>query len=259
MNWIYSNLNERLTNLTLDFEVKFNPTKFEIQSFNEASNLIAISLKNKNLFLCLSGGLDSEYILKKFYDLNIHIKPIIVVYNGNEIERKYAFRTCKQRNIEPIVLECSDSLYLNIYKNEIVNKLNGQGINSVSTLLCSKWIKNKNAILLTGNDLLYEGEANKSVMLESDFYTDILYPELKIINFFFHTPEIAYSIFKKMDNIDVQEFKSKLYNLNWRPKIRPHYTTININVNRKHILPKHTFELGNKDYLISTMEKWNES
>ena len=72
--------------------------------FEPAAKLIA--QKYKNLYLLLSGGLDSEFVLSVFLHMGMDIKPVIMNLNTfdginyNYFESKYAYEYCKSKKHE---------------------------------------------------------------------------------------------------------------------------------------------------------------
>ena len=132
-NWIYSNLLERERNLNLDFKILFNPRPFKKLSFEEAiiDSLFKIANKSDNLFVSLSGGLDSEFIAKQLFELKIPFIPIIIcVDDANKIEREYAFHICRKLNIQPVILKISETDFIKEYVKNIFNRFGGNGYNA---------------------------------------------------------------------------------------------------------------------------------
>ena len=69
MNWIQHNLTQRLIDKSVDFKLELTPSKFKIMDFHDAANYTARRIADLNipLYLALSGGVDSEYILLCFH------------------------------------------------------------------------------------------------------------------------------------------------------------------------------------------------
>lgn len=61
--------------------------------------------KQGNLFLCYSGGLDSEYVLAVFKSLGMPITPVIMRTQYNHHETQYAFKYCDENSITPVVID----------------------------------------------------------------------------------------------------------------------------------------------------------
>jgi hypothetical protein len=104
--WMTTNLVDRFANKELDFDVYFKPYAFKKMSLWDASTYTAklIAEKYENLFVSLSGGYDSEFVLKVCIENKIPVTPIIVIMDGGEEETSLALNFCKVNNIEPIVV-----------------------------------------------------------------------------------------------------------------------------------------------------------
>jgi hypothetical protein len=136
-NWLDTNVKDRLLDKTIKYKAWFNPRKFEVMSFHEAADYTTKQIAELNvpLYLGLSGGMDSKYAFLCFHRNKIDIVPIIVKTHGNDYETTYAFHLCKKLNVTPIVLTISENEYVMLFNNLIADKLNGIGLNSVSSIL----------------------------------------------------------------------------------------------------------------------------
>ena len=79
-----------------------------VKSYYEETVIAAEKLwsqKTSPLYLCYSGGLDSEYVLNVFLQLGMNIQPVIMRTQYNHPETKYAFKLCDEKNINPIVID----------------------------------------------------------------------------------------------------------------------------------------------------------
>mgnify|MGYP003328728228 FL=1 len=264
MNWIQHNLTQRLIDKSVDFKLELTPSKFKIMDFHDAANYTARRIADLNipLYLALSGGVDSEYILLCFHRNKIPINPIIVKTSGNHLEASYAFYICKKLNIVPIVLDLSDDDNLNLY-TYCVNKLNAVGIYSMPTLVSSKYAKNQKGILITGDHFIEDNDES-TWMAESnewDYYHTLLSNEKDIV-FYNHTPELVYSTIYEFNGLPMNEFKHQLYQTTFRPKIYPIYTdefNTRLNSIRSTIktMPKYNHILGHKNSVLEMMQAWN--
>jgi hypothetical protein len=230
-NWLTTNLEKRIIDPQINFEVTFDPYPFKTMSFNSAVDITAKEIANNytNLHLALSGGYDSEFILRAFHKLNINITPIIVCF-GTEIENSYAEKACQELGIEPIKISLTNDQYITCYKNNIVNKFNSPGYNAVQTLYAAEYAMNNHCTLITGNHLIGDGReliSNEKFVSsnEWDFYTGCLYKDLIHIDFYLYSIEISYSMLPSIDKngISWQKYKEELYNLEYREKIRAVY------------------------------------
>jgi hypothetical protein len=91
---------------TKPFRVWFSPTPFVIASLLDNAKRVAAGVANtpRPVFLSLSGGLDSEFVLKTFSQIGARITPIIVVSPFNSTESDYALSLCELYNTPPVVL-----------------------------------------------------------------------------------------------------------------------------------------------------------
>lgn len=84
-----------------------NPSR-PVKSYFEETSTVAEMIwaqKQGNLFLCYSGGLDSEYVLAVFRTLGMPIRPVIMRTQYNHHETQYAFKYCEENSIIPVVID----------------------------------------------------------------------------------------------------------------------------------------------------------
>jgi len=229
-NWINDNIfSERMTE---NYEVNMKPYPFKPLKFYDAAQQAAINIskKYKNLYVGLSGGIDSEYVLVCFHKLKIPIIPLIVLCEGNEEETKYAFKICKKLEIKPKVIECSNIQIIDICINFIFKKINGIGFESATRVFAAQYVKNNNGTLICGDHVLGDGDENlikdsEYSMNEYDGYNSAHYGDE--IGFYLYTPELTYSMISGNtldgENMSWKEYKSKLFGLEMREKICYNY------------------------------------
>ena len=262
-NWFNCNLIERINNPNIDFKVTINPYRFEIMDFDNASEFVAKSIQKEynNLYLGFSGGLDSDFIVTLLHELKIPFKPIIVNSNYNKLERSYAFFKCKKINLSPIVIDCTEELYFNIYKKDIFSKFNGVGINAVPLLIAGYYCQKNNGTLISGEHIIDDSDSIDLVSInEWDFYQDYIFN--KTIGLLNYTPEIVYSIVNSYDKTPTQEFKTKLFNLDFRPKFKNVFSEeLNYKINelnsKRKCNPITSINLDNKKEFLQMMDSWN--
>jgi len=71
------------------------------------------SIKEGNLHVLYSGGLDSEYVLSLFLELGMNITPVIIKlsnYNAHDI--KHAFDFCQSKNITPQIINIDFDMFV---------------------------------------------------------------------------------------------------------------------------------------------------
>ncbi len=241
MSFITHNLRNRLTNLNSNFEpiigVAEQPrTTFEQSATNVCELLYSI---NRNIFIGLSGGVDSEYVFRKFHSLRIPVTPIIVECDCCANETIIAHRICKEYQVEPVVLAISETDMFMYYYENIYKAFNGPGIGSVPSLMATEYAKHNNGIFIKSEHTI--GDMNNRVCVEMnewDFYCNIRHDNS--YNFFVMTPEIVYSIVSAMNDQNSQTFKCDLFDISYRDKIYPKYAR-HITLGYNHLMSKREF------------------
>lgn len=234
-NWLTTNIYDRLNDPSCDFNVKINPYPFKKMDFQSAVDytIEEITSKHSNLYLGLSGGYDSDFVMHAFCERNVPIKPIIVRCN-NEKENTYAFETCKKFNVEPIIIATTEEKLLEIFANDISKKLNSPAFNSSYNVLISQYVMENNGTLLLGEHFLGDGDdiivpKEFSLSNEWDFYWTALFPEISCIDFFLYTIELTYSAFPFNDiGTRWKDYKSRLFSLEKRDKMKPEWSKENL-------------------------------
>jgi len=219
-NWIHTNIDKRIDDKTIDFDVFLNPYPFTIASFETSCNNVVqlIAEKNKPIYIGLSGGMDSEYVAKCFLRCGVNFFPVLVLNEGNMLEAQYAIHFCKQNNLSLKIINTNRKELFQLYYNLIVRRLGGNGINSTRTILAANYAKQNDGIFLQSEHVLDEGFFSLN---EWDFYNDSIFDQDLVQYFFLYTPQIVYSMMKAYDNTDMQEFKFNLFQIPFRPKIKP--------------------------------------
>lgn len=229
-NWVSCNLLDRLDNPSVNFSLNFTPYNFKPDTFENCSKKACLDIgkTHNNLYIGLSGGLDSEYILRTFKQYNIPIVPIIVIASSNTKEAQYAFKVCDELSIKPIVLPVEEEHLIASFYHYIKKPLNGVGYRASTAILAALYVKQVSGTIITGDHLLLEGDSLVSpdafaATNEWDFYINCVVPEVKNINYFLYTPELLYSMIPN-NGITWDHFRSKLYGIDYRKKIQPVFT-----------------------------------
>lgn len=225
-------LQERFNNPFGNCTVEINPYPFQKVEFVEAAENAAkqISEDYSNLYLALSGGLDSEYTLRVFYKLGIPIKPVIGSFCNDE-ETRYAYKVCKELNIEPIVLNINREEFIDYFYREIYLKLNGMGRNTTQACFVAKYVHKNGGVLVTGDHINGHGDEMVTkdacaVANEWDFYISTLFPNLVNVDLFMYTPQCVYSMIPHKEehfNMTWNHYRAQLYNIPSRAKVKPSY------------------------------------
>jgi len=263
-DWVKSNLKDRITNKKVDFKVDFNLYNFKQMDFRSAANMTAkmISEKYPSVFLALSGGADSDFVLHVFVENNLPIKPIIVKTSGNETEAAYAHHSCRKFNIEPIIIELSDQTFMETYYKEIFLNLQCHGIYSVPGLTACKYAKENGGVLIIGEHMIDNDYSSIFPgMNEWDFINEAVVGEKYNIPFFMYTIELTYAMVEAIEQIPIDEYKYKTYNIDYRPIFKYDFS-FNFKKISKQILSSrdasvgYSFPLGTKEEFLSYLDKW---
>jgi hypothetical protein len=89
-------------NVEIDAPVSHVGTYFE-ETVKAAEMIWA--QRQGTLYLCYSGGLDSEFVLSVFRHLGMNVVPVIMCTQFNQTERQYAFDYCKAHDITPVTVD----------------------------------------------------------------------------------------------------------------------------------------------------------
>jgi hypothetical protein len=265
-NWLTTNVSDRDSTRAADLQVylqKIDEWDLSL-NFKRASDITAYKIYSLglDLYVGLSGGLDSEYVAKTFLNCGIPFKTVIVDTPGNQLELSYAYHFCRKYNIEPIILKKTEADMLTCYYRDIMGRLCGYGYNSVATYMVGKYADEMGGIYVMGEHLI-DDQDDGSILIganEWDFYNDALIGVHNTHYFFDYTPEIVYSMVKSIDCNDAQEFKTKLYDLPFRPKLKYQYSQayeIALKQLRREKWIKHkpNFSFGKPEDFLETM-RW---
>lgn len=266
MNWLTTNISDRWANHNVDFSVCIRTTQFDEVSFDQAATDVVHKISNQKIFLAFSGGYDSEYILRKLHQQKIDFVPVIVELEGLEIERAFAYKALRELKIEAKILKLSLPEFLKIYYEKIFLTINGTAWPSAQYHVC-EYASAENGIFVDGGHILGDGDDlvkdQNFYLPEWDFYCHTLFPKTQICNFFLHTPQIAYSTLMAIsDDYSWADYKERVFQLRYRPKIRPQYyfdqrfhkALKDIEKIRKKF-PKQKAFFGQKDNLMRLIKK----
>jgi len=227
-NWMTHNLHDRFNDPMSKFHVSLVPYNFTSMDFGKASDYTAqlIYEKYPNIFLSFSGGLDSDYVFHVFKRNNIPFNPIIVKTSGNSLEMKYAFHTCKKFEVTPIVIDLNDKDYLTFLETHVIKKLNGRGLCAVPGVFACEYARTQSGICVIGEHMI-DNDENYIFpgMNEWDFYNEVFVGEDYNVPFFNYTLELTNAMIAEIDNMPIDEWKYKLYNLEYRPIIDYQFDT----------------------------------
>jgi len=149
------------------------------------------------LYVCYSGGLDSEFVLSLFLSLGMNITPVIMRTQYNDPDTKYAFKYCQDRNIEPKVVDLDFDKF--VESGKIVD-IALQMKCSAYQIPTNMWLCSQlDGTVLTGNDPPHLSNKNNVWYMDEDEWNHTQFTYFKENNihgtpFFLHyTPEMVLS------------------------------------------------------------------
>lgn len=231
-NWYSISYKPGLNNSDIDFSVAFHLTQPALSmGFRDAADYTARKLKENysNLYLALSGGMDSEVVANALHRNFVPFTPII--YKEETREHWYALRWCQERDIVPVVLDVKD------IKEDIVKFVikKSRELDLSSTpwpfiLYIKDYVAQRGGQLITGEADLHldteeydqaHGAAGLFEVPNWACFTEIENPGQHPGSFFLYTPEMMLSIVENTDpELNTEEAKAKLYNIPFRIKTR---------------------------------------
>ena len=267
----------------------------EIVPIDVAAENVAndISATYDNIYVAMSGGIDSEFIAKTFLRLHIPFTPVIVqIEDLNEADIWWAYKWCKDNNIEPVTISKSaaDTMKRVIEISSATCSRFGIGLAVMSFL--NEYVTSKNGSLVTGagffeyfpdSNLNYmakdDGPGYKDsklhvngtvkegyIMHEPDILQSKIWPNMPF-NFLSWTPEIVLSYIAARDMTKTSEDnKAEIFNCSPRPKnigihgfyfvkspLIMHWTEL-----RREIGTSECEYLGTKEELIMLLKNLND-
>jgi hypothetical protein len=229
-NWISTTLDLVPYNYYRDFQIFVAPHEYKKLSFTNATYYTCelIASRYSNLYVAFSGGLDSEYIVRAFHRLQVPFIPVIVPFS-NEKESSYALSVCKELNLNPVVIDTDEEKFFKCFLEQVLLKYNSPAYNVTQQILALEYTNSVGGTLILGNNMILDGDSiitnNKYLDTnEWDFYATHCSEPDTAVNFFVYTPEIAYSIMPDTEGISWNSYKSRLYSVSYRKKLKPVYS-----------------------------------
>jgi hypothetical protein len=226
-NWFSTTLADRTKDNLCEFGIILNPYTTVSGTFKDNCNALAKKLYNQHekLYICYSGGLDSEFVIKVFDDLKLPVTPVIIKTPYNHNELNYAFEFCKDRSIKYELLEFSEQEILTQFYNR-TRKYNLYSFLGCMPLIVCDMVNQAGGKLLTGygDPFKITNRPTDTVpttleFSEWDYYLD-LYDNSHPSGFFTYSLAVLYSFVNEINySITLQQAKSILYGLKPRSKI----------------------------------------
>jgi hypothetical protein len=225
------------TNLELGSDTQNLPFKIELvipavlgTNFEQASDTTARLIANTfdNLYLCLSGGMDSEYVASVLIRNKIPFVPVLLKTNGNLGEIWYANHFCTRHNLTPLVIDYTNNdnaLLRLMFKYSNAASIN----NSISFFphVIADYIESYGGSLITGYGEPFCNSNDYTVVTddqleieEHDFYLDLNFGAKHPGGFLSYTPDMFFSLVTHMPiGVNIQVAKEILYQIPGRSKI----------------------------------------
>lgn len=140
------------------FSVELNPKSLAVDGkvFHKEADRVAQEIydTNKNVYVAFSGGIDSEYVTETFRRNGIPVTPIIFTAEDlNELDVWWAFRYCKENNIEPVVINQS----IDDFTKDIISLGQQFGLRPAPgpyvINLATKYAKERGGVVVSGSGL----------------------------------------------------------------------------------------------------------
>jgi len=226
-NWLLTNIAEKQFNHHLNYTVYTRLYPFYDVSFQRSIECTINEIRNlkNDLYVGLSGGADSEFVLKSFVERHVPITPVIVKCEGNEAETFYAYKACRRFNVDPVIIMADNNKLISTFE-EMNGKLPMHGIMAIPQLIAAEFVARREGFIINPNHLNGDGDGKVIEGIfernEWDDYVDVLYPGMAIEFFSYHI-ETIYAMTLLATKGTWQQYKSKLYQTPYRPKMRAKY------------------------------------
>lgn len=228
-----------------EFILKFNLSNpAQLMSFQKAADYTAHTIyqQHKNIFLALSGGLDSEFIANVLLRNQIPFTPVILAFKRTR-EHFYALHWCDLHGVKPLIVDMEDDQdeFLDFAKT-IVNRYRIPVCSNIITCYLAELAKSHDSMLLHGDPILakitngfYDPVTDQFEVCWYEFLLELVYTTEHVSGFFFHTPELALAYATELDiSLSDNQAKTKLYsNVAYRPKNWPPLVPITDLIKRK--------------------------
>ena len=129
-NWINIDWNTPQPTCSMDF------SNLTIMSKQDAiDHTVNKLIENySTLYVCLSGGIDSEFVANCLLERNVPFTPVIVDYNYNGAEVWYAYYWCYRNKITPKIFKLTPDIMVNLLPKEVA-KFSGSSFMSAFEFL----------------------------------------------------------------------------------------------------------------------------
>ena len=230
-NWYQLTVDTRLPLPALG--ITFHHTNMQtVTTFQSAADRAAMLINSRcnNLYLAMSGGLDSEFVAEVLYRNKISFTPIIAVLPDN-IECHYAMHWCAVHDLTPVIINIEPNDPHLVRQFLLIAKTLNQatGLSNLMPYL-SEYVSGKNGQLLVGDsplggptDNYYQESGDIFDIVWYSFIIELMQPGMHPGAFFQYTPELMLAQATSL-NTKLSECAGKavLYQIPFRPKTRNH-------------------------------------
>jgi hypothetical protein len=224
--WFSIDFGTTATTCTLDF------SQFRELSRDQAIRYTVdrITADYKNLHVCLSGGIDSEFAAECLYRHGVSFVPIILDLKFNGAEVWYAFKWCRDHKIEPWVIQITPQYAVDVLSHRLP-AWPGATLQSILEYIPAVHVQEAKGSLITGGaepfDRLHSLEDRLNQQTNTQLCLSTLDHGLRHYQGHNHpggfvdfTPELWISMVRDLDYTKpVQLAMSEYYGVVPRPKI----------------------------------------
>ena len=202
--WCYDKIEYgRKTSPNSEFDLKIKPTiELPVKSYKEESLLNAQQIRdsiNGPLDILLSGGVDSEVMLRCFVELKIPVNVFIFCYenNYNAFDVTNAKKLCAELNITPTVIDFNLEKFFETDAYDIWTKCHCLNSGRLPHMKMLDYLDN--TVIMGDGDFDWERKDNQWLLVirEIDFSQSVYATAVNrpVVQWYSYSPEITLSIF----------------------------------------------------------------
>lgn len=225
MTWLTS---KRLND---NVEIKFDFSNFKQVSKEDSIDMTIdeLTARNTNIYLALSGGIDSEFAAKCLKQRGVKFTPIIFDFTLNKAEAWNAYYWCYENHIKPEVVNMSVA-EMKLKFPDIARTYKTSFINSIDFIL-EEYVRSRDGELVICNntpfirdkcfaDILQNKTSTHLQLATYDFGLDLAEKNDICCDFLSLTPELFFNLIVGLDyNKPIQVALSDYYGVRIRPKV----------------------------------------
>lgn len=226
-NWIKTNIRNKISDKNTQLEVEFNPYYFKEISFSESCIRITKEIKTryKNIYLSLSGGTDSCFVLINLVKAHVNFTPVIIkvknsICNTKEIKR--ALIRCEEYEVKPEIITVSEKELMRVYREKAYKKANCLGVGAAHQLFVGDLALKNNGVVITGEHAINDATSYPEIeFADYNFLLELL-DENIFIPFYLYSIECLNATLKiAIDkNLSGERLKVGLYGLDYLKKVK---------------------------------------